>query len=512
MENLPWGCVFKPTTRQIFKYLNNKVCGIEEAKVNLELIPELDVYQFCPTDLQGISPKGYTYFFTRRSTKKDSVSRNDRLTKDGKGYWCASGKKKGYWCASGKKRKGTKMLKRTLVYYFKAANVKGRGQKTNWIMHEYEFKSDDEKSQANVHEKIVLCGVYDRKKHNEDTETETDEEEIQESQQKNTAANAKEETACADLIKTIDESHQSSDQHENTASTAEKELDLTLRLWPKEQIESADEKANVHKKIVLCGYKRKKQIEETETNEEEIQESQQKNTAAENKEETACADLIKTIDESYQSSDQHENTASTEEKELDLTLRLWPGEQIESADEKANVHEKIVLCGNKRKKQIEETGTNEEEIQESQQKNTASENKEETACADLIKTIDESRQSSDQHENTASIAEKELDLTLRLWPGEQIESADEKASVHEKIVLCGYKRKKQIEETETNEEEIQESQQKNTAAENKEETACADLIKTIDESYQSSDQHENTTSTAEKEMDLTLQLWPGEQK
>lgn len=89
--------------------------------------------------------------------------------------------------------------------------------------------------QANVNEKIVLCGVYERKKQTNDTETEEEEiKSTQENQQKNTAAESKEETTCLDLIKTIDQSHQSDDQPKNTTSTAEKELDVTLQLWPGE--------------------------------------------------------------------------------------------------------------------------------------------------------------------------------------------------------------------------------------------------------------------------------------
>ncbi|KAK1402472.1 hypothetical protein POM88_002077 [Heracleum sosnowskyi] len=103
---------------------------------------------------------------------------------------------------SRKKSEGTQLLiKRTLVYYLKAANVKGRGQKTNWIMHD-------------VNEKIVLCGVYERTKQNKDTETKEEEiKSTQESQQKNTAEETKEESVCVDLIKKIDQSHQRHDQH-----------------------------------------------------------------------------------------------------------------------------------------------------------------------------------------------------------------------------------------------------------------------------------------------------------
>lgn len=128
-------------------------------------------------------------------------------------------------------------------------------------MHEYELKSADEKVsefwnhqlnlfhdiafkrrvficltntlQAKVNQKIVLCVIYDRDKQNKDTETKEDETKSthESSQLKNTAAETNEESACVNLIKEIDQSQQNHDQHKN----AEKELDLTLQLWPGEQ-------------------------------------------------------------------------------------------------------------------------------------------------------------------------------------------------------------------------------------------------------------------------------------
>ncbi|KAK8669242.1 hypothetical protein V6N13_106678 [Hibiscus sabdariffa] len=126
---LPSGFRFHPTDEELVAYyLHNKITGVT---VELEIIPEVDLYKFEPWDLPD---KSYLpskdiewYFYSPRDKKYPNESRTNRATRGG--YWKATGKDR--VVQSQKRAVG---IKKTLVYYGGRAP---HGIRTNWVMHEY---------------------------------------------------------------------------------------------------------------------------------------------------------------------------------------------------------------------------------------------------------------------------------------------------------------------------------------------------------------------------------------
>ncbi|CAI0548312.1 unnamed protein product [Linum tenue] len=125
--SLPPGFRFHPTDEELVAYYLKR--KINAQKIELEIIPEVDLYKCEPWDLPGtlITPDMEWYFFSPRDRKYPNGSRTNRATKSG------------YWKATGKDRKVNSQMrsvgmKKTLVYY------RGRaphGSRTDWVMHEY---------------------------------------------------------------------------------------------------------------------------------------------------------------------------------------------------------------------------------------------------------------------------------------------------------------------------------------------------------------------------------------
>ncbi|KAK4278084.1 hypothetical protein QN277_015977 [Acacia crassicarpa] len=151
--SFPPGFRFHPTDEELVAYyLKRKINGL---KIELEIIPEVDLYKCEPWDLPGKSllpgKDLEWYFFSPRDRKYPNGSRTNRATR------C------GYWKATGKDRKVNSQsravgMKKTLVYY------RGRaphGSRTGWVMHEYRLHEREcQPASSAMQEAYSLCRVF----------------------------------------------------------------------------------------------------------------------------------------------------------------------------------------------------------------------------------------------------------------------------------------------------------------------------------------------------------------
>ncbi|KAF5457571.1 hypothetical protein F2P56_021663 [Juglans regia] len=150
--SFPPGFRFHPTDEELVAYyLKRKINGRE---IELEVIPEVDLYKCEPWDLPGKSllpSKDLEwYFFSPRDRKYPNGSRTNRATKAG------------YWKATGKDRKVNSQtravgMKKTLVYY------RGRaphGARTGWVMHEYRLDERECETASGLQDAYALCRVF----------------------------------------------------------------------------------------------------------------------------------------------------------------------------------------------------------------------------------------------------------------------------------------------------------------------------------------------------------------
>nr|GEU32258.1 NAC domain-containing protein 92-like [Tanacetum cinerariifolium] len=128
---LPPGFRFHPTDNElIVHYLYPK--AMDDSFVS-QAIEDVDLNKFEPWDLPLKAKFGEKewYFFCVRDRKYPTGLRTNRATE--MGYWKATGKDKEIY-----KAKALVGMKKTLVFY------KGRapkGEKTNWIMHEFRLEA-----------------------------------------------------------------------------------------------------------------------------------------------------------------------------------------------------------------------------------------------------------------------------------------------------------------------------------------------------------------------------------
>ncbi|XP_022893870.1 NAC domain-containing protein 86-like isoform X2 [Olea europaea var. sylvestris] len=150
--SLPPGFRFHPTDEELVAYyLKRKING---QRIDLEIIPEVDLYKCEPWDLPGKSllpSKDLEwFFFSPRDRKYPNGSRTNRATKAG------------YWKATGKDRKVSSQtravgMKKTLVYYGGRAP---HGTRTDWIMHEYRLDERECENANGLQEAYALCRVF----------------------------------------------------------------------------------------------------------------------------------------------------------------------------------------------------------------------------------------------------------------------------------------------------------------------------------------------------------------
>ncbi|CAL5095019.1 unnamed protein product [Urochloa decumbens] len=153
---LPPGFRFHPTDEELVThYLCRRCAGLP---ISVPIIAEIDLYKFDPWQLPRMALYGEKewYFFSPRDRKYPNGSRPNRAA--GTGYWKATGADKPV---------GTPKplaIKKALVFY---AGKAPKGDKTNWIMHEYRLADVDRSARNKNHslrlDEWVLCRIYNKK-------------------------------------------------------------------------------------------------------------------------------------------------------------------------------------------------------------------------------------------------------------------------------------------------------------------------------------------------------------
>ncbi|XP_047328833.1 NAC domain-containing protein 2-like [Impatiens glandulifera] len=155
--NFPPGFRFHPTDEELVIHYLCRRCASQP--ISVSIIAEIDLYKYDPWDLPGLALYGEKewYFFSPRDRKYPNGSRPNRAA--GSGYWKATGADKpiGHPKPVG--------IKKALVFY---AGKAPKGEKTNWIMHEYRLADVDRSARKKNSNSLrlddwVLCRLYNKK-------------------------------------------------------------------------------------------------------------------------------------------------------------------------------------------------------------------------------------------------------------------------------------------------------------------------------------------------------------
>ncbi|XP_027356415.1 protein CUP-SHAPED COTYLEDON 1-like [Abrus precatorius] len=151
-ETLPPGFRFHPTDEELVTcYLVNK---ISDSNFTGRAITDVDLNKCEPWELPGKAKMGEKewYFFSLRDRKYPTGVRTNRATNTG--YWKTTGKDKEILNSVTSELVG---MKKTLVFYKGRAP---RGEKSNWVMHEYRIHS---KSTFRTNkDEWVVCRVFQK--------------------------------------------------------------------------------------------------------------------------------------------------------------------------------------------------------------------------------------------------------------------------------------------------------------------------------------------------------------
>jgi hypothetical protein len=161
---LPPGFRFHPTDEElVLHYLRRKA---NSDAFQIPVIAEVDLYKFDPWDLpdKALFGEREWYFFSPRDRKYPNGARPNRAAASG--YWKATGTDKPIFMSNnGQSKVG---VKKALVFYRGKAP---KGEKTNWIMHEYRLAEGVARS-APYHRRgslrlddWVLCRIYEKCTH-----------------------------------------------------------------------------------------------------------------------------------------------------------------------------------------------------------------------------------------------------------------------------------------------------------------------------------------------------------
>ncbi|ESQ49013.1 hypothetical protein EUTSA_v10020438mg [Eutrema salsugineum] len=146
------GFRFHPTEEELVcYYLKRKICN---KPFKFDAISVTDVYKSEPWDLPDKSKLKNRdlewYFFSVLDKKYSNGSKTNRATE--KGYWKTTGKDREI-------RNGSRVvgMKKTLVYHKGRAP---RGERTNWVMHEYRLVDEDLEKAGVQQGAYVLCRIF----------------------------------------------------------------------------------------------------------------------------------------------------------------------------------------------------------------------------------------------------------------------------------------------------------------------------------------------------------------
>lgn len=150
-STIPPGFRFHPTDEELLSYyLMEKVM---DGSLDFQAIGEVDFNKCEPWDLPEKANYGQQssfYFFSLRDRKYPTGMRTNRATEAG--YWKATGKDRAVIAKSTRHILG---MKKTLVFYTGRAP---KGQRTNWIMHEYRLEGESKPHQ----QEWVVCRVFEK--------------------------------------------------------------------------------------------------------------------------------------------------------------------------------------------------------------------------------------------------------------------------------------------------------------------------------------------------------------
>ncbi|KAG8054486.1 hypothetical protein GUJ93_ZPchr0001g31523 [Zizania palustris] len=168
---LPPGFRFHPTDEELVMHYLCRRCA--SLPIAVPIIAEIDLYKFDPWQLPSKSPlfvvllesirlvrmalygEKEWYFFSPRDRKYPNGSRPNRAA--GSGYWKATGADKPVGSPK------PVAIKKALVFY---AGKAPKGEKTNWIMHEYRLADVDRSARKKNSLRLddwVLCRIYNKK-------------------------------------------------------------------------------------------------------------------------------------------------------------------------------------------------------------------------------------------------------------------------------------------------------------------------------------------------------------
>ncbi|CAA7059956.1 unnamed protein product [Microthlaspi erraticum] len=154
VTSLAPGFRFHPTDEELVRYyLKRKICN---KPFKFDAISVTDVYKSEPWDLPDKSKLKSRdlewYFFSVLDKKYSNGSKTNRATENG--YWKTTGKDREI-------RNGSRVvgMKKTLVYHRGRAP---RGERTNWVMHEYRLLDQDLEKTRVQQDAYVLCRIFQK--------------------------------------------------------------------------------------------------------------------------------------------------------------------------------------------------------------------------------------------------------------------------------------------------------------------------------------------------------------